>query len=87
MAQTICAVVDCALVKTNGALGAPLGFSHGASMAQRRRWAQIELIDTGGYEKGFAIVAADRRGPVFLNLFDGLCVKQEQRFGPERLRS
>jgi len=48
MAQTICAVVDCALVKTNGALGAPLGFSHGASMAQRRRWAQIELIDTGG---------------------------------------
>jgi hypothetical protein len=32
--RLICAVVKLRLVKPNGALGTPLGFSNGASMAQ-----------------------------------------------------
>jgi hypothetical protein len=34
--RLIRAVVRLRLVKTNGALGAPFGFSNGASMAQRQ---------------------------------------------------
>jgi len=50
MAQEVCAVIDCALGETNGAMGAPLGFSNGASMAHtaQRRSVLPSLVATSG---------------------------------------